>query len=223
MADMSDEEWVQIHSGAMTNTTPDSLVRVSVVQNTELICPAMSNKDFGILIMKLRDQALRLIKIRMDELEAWTPAAQRRVQRWFGISDNATRSILGSGLPRLYKSMTELRPENIIRYSEERGRNISCAPVANIQDTAASVCKPDSARRIIAIYPKFCAFPDAELFHNNKLSAIVHECTHFSDTFDSADKMYAYKEYLGDVWAQKKPDLAITNADSLTMYITYPN
>lgn len=39
------EEWVLVHSGAVTNTNPGSMVYISI--NTMPICPNMSNKEIG--------------------------------------------------------------------------------------------------------------------------------------------------------------------------------
>jgi len=48
---------------------------------------------------------------------------------------------------------------------------------------------------------------------------LIHECTHYADTFNSDDVMYGDTEIGMKVFAMQNPRRAITNADSLTGYI----
>lgn len=48
---------------------------------------------------------------------------------------------------------------------------------------------------------------------------LIHECTHFTDTFNSDDAMYGNSESGMKIFATNNPDLAISNADSITGYI----
>jgi hypothetical protein len=112
------EEWVEVHTGAVTNTTPGSMV--NVVINTTPICPNMSNKEFRNLIMRLRDTALILIKERIADVARWDQLAQDRAKFWFGRSDQYIRDKLKIGMPRLATAMQELQPEKIIRWDEQK-------------------------------------------------------------------------------------------------------
>jgi len=219
MSNTNDEEWIEVGTGR-TNTTPDFNAPVNGVSNRDLICPNMSNQQFSQLIIKLRGAATTLIEDRIRALALWSADEQSRVQKWFGASNDHVRSILHAGLPRLLHVMHDLRPANVIRHSEENNMNISCTPTSNLSDSVASVCKPDSARRIISIHPKFCTLPEATLWTENKIAALIHECTHFTDAFDSDDAMYGTTIGLS-FWAQKNPSLAITNADSITCYVSF--
>lgn len=58
------------------------------------------------------------------------------------------------------------------------------------------------------------------MFGESKLATIIHEATHFTDTFGSSDHMYGFNSYM-QVWARDHTDLAITNADSIALYIAY--
>ncbi|WP_246637220.1 M35 family metallo-endopeptidase [Burkholderia catarinensis] len=81
------------------------------------------------------------------------------------------------------------------------------------------MCKPDSQKRIIAIYSSFCSDPFGELYHEAQIKVLIHECTHFTDTFDSVDAGYGDSEPGMRIFAMNNPDLAIKNADSITGYI----
>jgi len=49
---------------------------------------------------------------------------------------------------------------------------------------------------------------------------LIHECTHFTDVFDSTDDMYGVKVGLS-FWAQDNPEKALRNADSLTCNVGF--
>ncbi|NHB05303.1 hypothetical protein GWK53_02130 [Burkholderia cepacia] len=49
---------------------------------------------------------------------------------------------------------------------------------------------------------------------------LIHECTHYVDTFDSNDEIYGFGTGL-KYWARDHRDLAINNADSLACYISF--
>ncbi|WP_269765245.1 M35 family metallo-endopeptidase [Burkholderia ubonensis] len=83
----------------------------------------------------------------------------------------------------------------------------------------AAVCKPDSEKRVIAIYSKFCTDSDGELYHASKVKVLIHECTHYIDKFDSEDIRYGDTELGMKLFAMSNPDEAIRNADSITGYI----
>ncbi|KVR24093.1 hypothetical protein WK15_20770 [Burkholderia ubonensis] len=215
---MPNEGYELVHDSAATNTTPGS--KVDVLVNTTPICPNMSNKEFRALIMRLRDTAVILIKERISDVARWDVSAQKRAQFWFGRADDALRMKLSAGLPKLAAAMQELKPENIIRWDEQKARNITCDIVPNSGSNDAAVCKPDSARRIIAIYSHFCTVEDVYVSGNCKLKILIHECTHYVDTFDSDDVNYGFASGIG-YWAQSDPDAASRNADNIACYIAH--
>ena len=227
------EEFDEYHLGQMgfnadgTRTPPLASLKEAqddqpstLVDHPELICPNMTNEEFRALILRCRDAAVGLIKERERELARWSGQDRDRVEKWFGRQDENVRSVLIGGMARLRAVMQELNPENIIRYSEEKRANISCLPPHNIQNTQASVCKPDSARRFISIYPKFCTLPDSELWTDCKITTLIHECKHYVDVFDSDDIMYGVSIGLS-YWAKANPDRAIRNSDSIASYVAF--
>lgn len=211
-------EWVTVHDTAVTNTNPDSMVYVTL--DSTPICSNMSNKEFRDSIMQSREEAVGLIQTRISGLHRWDATEQARAKKWLGRSDNATRSILQAGLPRLLQVMKDLKPENIIRWDQQKQRNITCTIFPDNGSTEAAVCKPDTAKRIIAIYPHFCTSPRSQLWHGCQVLTLIHECTHFTDVFDSNDEMYGVTVGLS-FWAQDNPDKAIRNADSLACYVGF--
>ncbi|MCC8392710.1 hypothetical protein LJ656_08930 [Paraburkholderia sp. MMS20-SJTR3] len=96
---------------------------------------------------------------------------------------------------------------------------MSCSLRPSKPETQASVCKPDSEKRIIAIHSAFCGSPFGKLDDACKVKTIIHECTHFNDTFESEDHMYGDRERGISIWAQREPHKAIENADSITGYV----
>lgn len=212
------EEWFEVHSGAVTNTNPGSMVYVTI--NTTPICPNMSNSEFRKLVMRLRDTALILIKERITDVSRWDKSAQDRAKFWFGRNDQYIRDKLKIGLPKLATAMQELQPEKIIRWDEQKDIQLSCAIAPDTGTNDAAVCKPDSKRRFIAIYPHFCTVEDAYVAGNCKLKILIHECTHYVDTFDSDDVNYGFGHGIG-YWAQSDPDGASRNADSIACYIAH--
>ncbi|MGF6816828.1 hypothetical protein OKW33_003699 [Paraburkholderia atlantica] len=217
--DMSENtEWTVVHDTAVTNTNPDS--NIDVTLDPTPICSNMSNKEFRDSIIKSRDEAVDLIKARIAALAKWDASEQDRAKKWFGRANEATYGILQAGLPRLLQVMQNLKPENIVRWDKQKDRNITCTIFPDNGATDASVCKPDSARRIIAIYPHFCTSPRSQRWHGCQVLTLIHECTHFTDVFDSTDDMYGVTIGLS-FWAQDNPAKAIRNADSLACYVGF--
>lgn len=213
-----DDEWVVVHQGAPTNTNPGSLVEMTI--NTRPICPNMTNKEFRKEVMRARDIGVELVKRRMKAVALWDEKEQERAQSYFGRADMEIRNTLGAGLPRLLRSMQELVPEKIIRWDSKTGKALSCVRLTPVSPhVQAEVCKPDSQRRIIVIHEAYCGSPFGHLSGNCKIKTIIHECTHFTDTFDSLDHIYANSHSGARIWAERHPKEAIQNADSITGYI----
>ncbi|MBN3839972.1 M35 family metallo-endopeptidase [Burkholderia sp. Ac-20349] len=211
------DDYVLVHDTAMTNTRPGSKVYVDI--NTKPICPNMSNEAFRKIVMRARDEAVRLINSRIAALARWDANEQARVTTYFGRADAQIRNTLSAGLPRLRSAMQELVPEKIVRWDSETGKNLSCTVVPDSGQNRAAVCKPHSNKRVVAIYSSFCSDPFGELYHEAQIKVLIHECTHFTDTFDADDAMYGNSESGMKFFAMNNPDLAINNADSLTGYI----
>ncbi|WP_439891585.1 M35 family metallo-endopeptidase [Ralstonia sp. 25C] len=207
-----------IHDTATTNTVPESKVPVPV--NTARICPNYSNAEFRKLVMKLRGAAVILINDRIADVARWDNAAKERAEFWFGRADDALRLKLRDGLPKLASSMKELVPENIIRWDEQEQRNITCSVVPDSGMNDAAVCKPDSARRIIAIYSHFCTLDDVFVADKCKLKALIHECSHYVDTFNSDDVVYGHGHGLS-IWARTSVEQAHKNADNIACYVAH--
>lgn len=215
---MSDTDLVVVHDSAATNTIPGSQVHVDLDMTP--ICENMSNKEFRECITRARDAAVPLIQTRLKALDKWDQSEQARVRKWFGRSDGETRKILQTGMPKLLETMRNLKPDHVVRWDQQKQRNVTCTVFPDNGSTDAAICKPDSVRRMIAIYPHFCTSPEAQLWKGCKVLTLIHECTHFTDVFDSNDSMYGISIGLS-FWAQSNPDLAIRNADSLACYVGF--
>ncbi|MGF6368560.1 hypothetical protein OKW40_001310 [Paraburkholderia sp. RAU6.4a] len=210
------EEWTEVGT-AITNTTPGSISNVII--NTTPICPNMSNKEFRKEVMRARDAGVSLIKERTAAVARWDAKERDRAEIYFARADEEIRSTLAVGLPRLLAAMQELVPEKIVRWDSVLNRSLTCTVALDSGDNHAAVCKPDSQKRVIAIYSKFCNISHGELFHECKIKTLIHECTHYTDTFNSIDEVYADTESGAKYFAKNHPDLAIRNADNITGYI----
>ncbi|MGN8106599.1 M35 family metallo-endopeptidase [Paraburkholderia sp. 22098] len=213
-----DTKWITVHDTACTNTSPDSCV--DVVLDPTPICSNMTNREFRDVFVSSRATAVTLTHNRIKSLARWDYSEQARAKKWFGSSSEEVRAAMTVGLPKLLDVVRNLKPENVIRWDQQRQRNITCTVFPDNGSTDAAVCKPDSARRIIAIYPHYCTSPEAQLWKGNKVFTLIHECTHFTDVFDSTDDMYGISVGLS-LWAQTNPGKAIKNADSITCYVGF--
>ncbi|MDR6391332.1 M35 family metallo-endopeptidase [Paraburkholderia phenoliruptrix] len=210
-------EWVTVHDSAVTNADPDSMVRVTI--NTDRICPNMTNRQFADVVTRARDAGVALIKDRIAGVGRWDKNEQARARIYFARADEEIRTTLAEGLPRLLAAMQELVAEKVVRWDSNANKMLKCAIVPDNGANRAGVCKPDSDRRVIAIYSKFCSDSNGELFHASKVKVLIHECTHYTDTFNSEDLMYGDTEAGMSAFAMRNPISAIRNADSITGYI----
>src|ERR1700710_1399092 len=186
---MPEENWVEVGT-AITNRTPDSNVDIFLDLDKPPICSNMTNREFRQVIMKVRDAAVTLVKERLAALSKWDVQERERAVYYFGRSDEQIRSTLATNLPKLLSALQELVPEKIVRWDDALNKSLSCSLTVDGGQNRASVCKPDSAKRLIAIYSAFCTDSNGELFHGAKVKTLIHECTHYTDTFDSVDAMY---------------------------------
>jgi hypothetical protein len=217
------EEWFEVHSTAVTNTNPGSMVHVTI--DTTPICKNMTDREFSKTVLALRDDAVKVIQQRLAELTAWTPAAQERVRIWFGSTDVATRQTLMAGLSAMIPVMNALKAWNFVRPDSYMDRATGCVPNRkNVSGEAAHVCRPDTATHTIAIRDTFCTMPDKTAgTMDSKQVTLVHECTHFIDTFGSVDYNNTYGQLLGKRLAQNEPIMAIQNADNIAWYVLCPD
>ena len=208
---------------ALKKAVDEGVIHPPEAEQTEKICPNMTNKEFAALAMKLRDMATDCIsKSRLPELERWDKEAQGRVVTWFGTADQKLREYLQKGLTSCVRVLQELEPKNFIRYTEN-GKIATCVlPSAN--GAAAAACRPDTATHTIAIAPIFCDFKFDNRTHfdtgavmdgDSRLLTLVHEITHFNDTFGSDDIWYG----TSNSRAHAKELKSRMNADSLASYI----
>lgn len=212
-----DEEWVEVHSSAVTNTNPDSMVYVTL--NTDKICENMTNKEFREIINSILQRAIPLVDARIAALKLWPPSERTRVQRWFGRNDEPAHTILLNGLPRIAAVLRDLSPANFVRTDGDRDKATGCmANPAGTGQEAAHVCAPDTATHTISISPQFCTMRHWSADSDSRVSTVIHEVTHFFDTMATKDNKYTIAYKIRD-WAQANSDLALNNADSVAGYI----
>ena len=215
-----DNQYVEVATG-VTNTTPNSNVDVFLSLDGPPICTNMSDSEFRHSVMKLRDEAVILVSQRLNELAQWSHQDQQRVADWFGKNDSVVRNRLISGLTALNQVMQGLGPKNFLRASADLDRHLGCLPnLKNVQNEIAHVCAPNTATHTICIRENFCTMNERDMFADSRLSTIIHEVTHFYDTFSAKDNMYTVSSYLA-IWGQKNPEMAIDNADSIAGYVVY--
>jgi hypothetical protein len=215
---MPEKHWVEVGT-ATTNRTPDSNVDIFLDLDKPPICQNMTNQEFRKVILKVRDAAVKLVQERIVALSKWDTKEKERATYYFGRADEEIRSTLATGMPRLLAALQELVPEKIVRWDSVINKHLSCSVLPDSGQNRASVCKPDSEKRVIAIYSAFCSDPNGKLWIASKVKTLIHECTHYTDTFDSVDHMYADTDSGMHIFALGNADKAIQNADSITGYI----
>jgi hypothetical protein len=210
---------------SMKKLVDDRVTHPMEAEQTERICPGMTNKEFAVLSLKLRDVAVRyILEKRLPELARWDKEAKSLVQTWFGIADQNTREYLQNGLNACVRVLKELEPRNFVRYAEG-GKLISCV-MPSALGTVAAVCKPDTATHTIAIALGFCQLKENTLIFgtdemsqgDSQLLALIHEITHFDDIFSSEDTWYGTTNSKNHVMGGN-PAKLLANADNLSAYI----
>jgi peptidyl-Lys metalloendopeptidase len=216
---MADEEWFEVCRGT-TNDTPNSCVSVRV--DTTPICPNMTNADFRKMARSLIALARNLVERRLSDLDRNDAKTKERMKYWFGRDDEGTRTYLKTGFESVRRVLSDLKPEHLIRRDSEEDRAIGCAPgIGDLEHESAHVCGPNITHRRIAISMQFCTtLTDYRMFSDSRVSTLIHEITHFVDTFASKDPMYAISTPLA-LWGQRNSELAVANADSLAAYVIY--
>ncbi|CAE6854246.1 hypothetical protein R75461_07626 [Paraburkholderia nemoris] len=216
------------HGGQPTQgaTAKPAVNSVTGASTEPRICPDMTDEALRTLMMQLRDKAVALIYARVAELGSWTPAAKARVQTWFGRHDGKIRQYLLDRLPKLAEFMQTLRPQDILKWTAAKGTSLCDLLIPFVDDgyRVAQVCPPDNTR-VIYIYPPFCTLHDDSRSEPSRLSTLVHECTHFEETFGAVDvKQDDTGPALLSYWAQhasgnSPKDQPMRNAASIAYYI----
>jgi hypothetical protein len=211
---------------AFKKTVDNGVTHPPEAEQTENICPNMTNKEFATSTLKLRDLAVDYItKKRLPELERWDEEAQARARTWFGIADQGIREHLRKGLAACVRVLRGLEARNFVRFTAG-GKLVTCV-LDNGSGTVASVCKPDTATHTIAIALPFCEFrydnrtifgTERVLDGDSRLLTLIHEVTHFDDTFSSNDTWYGTAKSRRQVNSQNLEALRV-NADSIAAYI----
>ncbi|WP_322026628.1 M35 family metallo-endopeptidase [Burkholderia sp. BCC1977] len=185
------------------------------------MCPNMTDSAFRKRILELRDEAVAITQQRRRELMRWSPDAEARVIEWFGSANDDTRRRLAFGLDALADVMARLGPKNFVRTGSDADRATGCLPnMQHLDAEVAHVCRPDTATHTIAINLPFCALPERSAGNlSSQQLTIVHECAHFSDTFDAEDHPGAYGRSACTQFAKRYPCKAIGNADNIAWFI----
>ncbi|WP_080404555.1 M35 family metallo-endopeptidase [Burkholderia ubonensis] len=215
-----DKEWFLVHSGAVTNTNPGSMVYVDI--NVTPICPNMTNREFRVMAARLIKWAIILVGRRIADLNRYDKKTKERMMYWFNRSDERTRQYLLDGFVRHLSVLKSLSPHNLVRSDLELDRMLGCVPNMENRDAeAAHVCGPNTERRLISISMKFCTgLRDQNMYGDSRLSTLIHEITHFVDTFGSGDLRYGL-DPTAAMWARANPAQALRNADTLTGFVMY--
>lgn len=214
-----------LEMAAFKKTVDDVVTHPPEAEQTENICPNMTNKEFATLAMKLRDMAVDYItKKRLPELERWDKEAQARVKAWFAVADQSTREYLLHGLDACVRVLKNLEPKNFVRFVE--GGKLATCVMGSVRGTDAAACKTDIATHTIAIGLPFCGYMDNRVNFDtgeaidgdSQLLVLIHEVTHFNDTFGSNDRWYGTIDSRRNVKSENQTALLV-NADSIAAYI----
>lgn len=214
------EEWFEVHSGAVTNTNPGSMVYVTI--DTTPICENMTDVEFRMMIRRMLPWCVSHVDRRLNDLYKYDAISRKRMEFWFGRSDEGTRQYLLTGFQKVRNVINGLSAGNFIRSMSELDKSLGCLPnLKHLDLEAAHVCAPNITRRYISIGKMFCSgLQDQHRYADSRVSTIIHECTHFVDTFASGDSMYSISTPLA-MWGRNNSDLALKNADSLVGYVVY--
>jgi hypothetical protein len=182
--------------------------------STEADAPVVLDREFCDLMLGLRDMAIRLIEKRTYELFRWEIFERDRVERWFGSADEEMRDYLHTGLMKCKFLLQGFTCQNFVRYLPAWGHNLGCTPLDN--NPVAQVCPVDTRSHTIAINREFFELLQISPSKDSQLSTLIHEVTHFRDTFSSVDLRYglnAARRFTGT------PKLSRINADNIAGYV----
>jgi len=141
---------------------------------------------------------------------------------------NEMREYLRKGLNACDGVLRGLKAENFVRWSPTALKHVGCVSGSAFGiGIAAEVCKPDVKTHTIAIALEFCEMKrDRRVFGaksirdgDSQLLTLVHEVTHFNDTFGSTDDWYGTGNSKSKLLQTRDFAKARINADSLASYI----
>ncbi|SOY50697.1 conserved hypothetical protein [Cupriavidus taiwanensis] len=210
--DLSGEHMLPESRQKLADTSTDSLVH-----DADRICPNMSNAEFQVHIMRLRDEALNAVAARQVEMRRWSATDQQWFRQWFGTTDATAGDEIAAGLQRMNIVLSSLTPANFIRYSPESMRHVGCVSREHNVGTVAEVCAPDTATHTIAIRLDFCTLRPRHPSFDSQLLTLVHEVSHFTDVFGSLDHWYS--THKAKARARMQDARTIENADNIAGYI----
>jgi uncharacterized Zn-binding protein involved in type VI secretion len=210
---------------AFKKTVDDTVTHPPEAEQIERICLNMTNKEFATLALRLRDMAIDYItRKRLPELERWDEEAQARVRKWFAVADQRTREHLHKGLAACVRVLKDLEARNFVRFIE--GGKLATCVMGSVRGTDAAACKTDTTMHTIAIGLPFCGYSDNKtnfdtgeaIDGDSQLLVLIHEVTHFDDTFSSNDTWYGTIDARRQVSRENHAAL-LANADSICAYI----
>ena len=114
--------------------------------------------------------------------------------------------------------LRNLDSKNFVRLTAS-GKLVGCTIPNHGDTTVAMVCGPDVSTHTIAFNTSFCHLRDTSAEADSKLSTLIHEVTHFDDTFGSFDSIYYLRESRKAVGTERSK--VKTNADSLAGYVVW--
>lgn len=182
----------------------------------------MTDSDFRAMARRILNWAILSVERRLAALDRCDNVEKERMKYWFNRCDEPTRQYLISGFGRHCSALRSLTPSSLVCSDPDLDRILGCAPnLKNLDREAAHVCGPNTERRLVSIGMRFCnGLRDQNMYGDSRLSIVIHEVTHFADTFASRDSRYGIDPTAAD-WARNHPELALRNADSLTGYAIY--
>ncbi|MGO4765724.1 M35 family metallo-endopeptidase [Cupriavidus sp. 2KB_3] len=203
---------------------PDAASLAAYEADSTMICPNMTNAEFYVTVMRVRDLAVAYMDDRLAELARWNAADQDRVKIWFAEATPRIRSRLQGGLQRMRDITLGLTETNFERFSKENLAAVGCVPAAKDgeEPATASVCKPDKSFTIF-IGTKFCYLSEVRrtngvpLDVDSKLTVLVHELSHFPAAMDTNDLFSNIRA--GRWMATRQNKFLIENADNIAAYV----
>lgn len=186
------------------------------------ICPGMTNEAFVNEINSIKNRLINILLLEtIPAVSKWDDKVKAKAIKWFGTDSKELRQILLDGYTNSVAVLRKIEGKNFIRADSIKVDPISgkdpygCTPANISAGTVASVCPIDESHHI-NIYPDYCELKEVGYNSSHKLSVILHEVTHFKDTFSSLDR--AYTEVASLRLVKNNPAQAQQNADSFTLF-----
>lgn len=190
-----------------------------------LACFNVKSKEFGKMMMGLRDEAVTYAQNRRAELLRWDDHAKARTKKWFNSAEQEIRDYLLPRLDSVIRVLRGLTSDSFEYDTAENNVEAGCLPGQGLgQDgVIAAVCAADTERHKILINMRFLEIPKRGVIYgtrefngrDSQLLTLIHEVTHFNDVASSKDPYYGVA---GAAKNSSSPK-ARFNADSLAAYI----